>query len=125
MGSAWRPRSHDGRSDAGLPRNIWLGSTCEDQEHFDRRYPILSNIPARVHFISYEPALGPLTIRDAYPVPEWIICGGESGAGARYMELAWARDLRDECATARVPFFFKQTTGKAPIPADLLVRQFP
>jgi protein gp37 len=103
--------------------NVWLGTTCEDQAHFDRRWPILRAVPAAVRFISYEPALGPLSIGSARP--SWIICGGESGAGARYMESAWARALRDECAAAGVPFFFKQMTGKKTIPDDLLVRQFP
>ncbi len=114
----WRAPRHP-------PRNVWLGITAEDQEHFDERYPILADMPATVHFISYEPALGPLSIRDAYPVPGWIICGGESGARARYMEPKWAGALLDECATAQVPFFMKQMTGKRPIPETLLVRQFP
>jgi protein gp37 len=69
-----------------LPRNVWLGAACEDQERFDQRYPILSAAQARVHFVSYEPAIGPLSIRNTYPAPDWIICGGESGACARYME---------------------------------------
>jgi protein gp37 len=103
--------------------NVWLGTTCEDQQHFDRRWPILRDVPAVVHFISYEPALGPLEIGVARP--SWIICGGESGGGARYMEPAWARALRDECAAAGVAFFMKQMTRKRPIPDDLLVRQFP
>jgi protein gp37 len=106
---------------SGWP-NVWLGTTCEDQHHFDRRWPIIGDVPAVVHFVSYEPALGPLRLGDARP--SWVICG-ESGAGARYMEPAWARALRDECAAAAVPFFFKQMTGKKPIPDDLLVRQFP
>ncbi|MDD2772742.1 MAG: phage Gp37/Gp68 family protein [Elusimicrobiales bacterium] len=38
----------------------------------------------------------------------WVICGGESGPGARPMHPDWARSLRDQCAVARVPFFFKQ-----------------
>ena len=38
----------------------------------------------------------------------WVICGGESGPGARPMETAWARGLRDQCVEAGVPFFFKQ-----------------
>lgn len=114
----WRKPRHP-------PRNVWLGVTCEDQEHFDRRYPLLTDTPATLHFISCEPLLGPLSIRGAYPVPDWIICGGESGRGARRMEPAWARELRDECASARVPFFMKQMTAKVPIPPDLLVRQFP
>jgi protein gp37 len=105
--------------------NIWLGTTCEDQEHFDRRWPILRDVPAVIRFISYEPALGPLVIGEARP--DWIICGGESGAGdcTRFMEPAWARSVRDECGCAGVAFFMKQMTRKRLIPADLLVRQFP
>ena len=107
--------------------NVWLGTTAEDQERYDHRWPILRAIPAKVHFISYEPALGPLEIRteadDHYP--DWVICGGESGHGARYMKPRWARDLRDECEELDVAFFMKQMTKKAPVPDDLLVRQFP
>lgn len=54
-----------------------------------------------------------------------IICGGESGPGARPMHPDWARSLRDQCKAAGVAFFMKQMTAKAPIPADLMVRQFP
>ena len=107
--------------------NVWLGTTTEDQEHYDHRWPILSAIPAVVHFVSYEPALGPLQIEtgtnDAYP--DWIICGGESGSGARYMKPRWARKLRDECERLDVAFFMKQMTAKQPIPDKLFVRQFP
>ena len=105
--------------------NVWLGMTAENQEEFDRRYPYLAAVPARVHFISYEPALGPLSIADCYPAPDWIICGGESGPHARLMEPAWSRSMRDQCAVADVSFFMKQMTSKAPIPPDLLVRQWP
>ncbi len=105
-----------------VPSNVWIGVTCENQDYFDRRYPLLHDIKA-VRFISYEPALGPLVLGKARP--DWIICGGESGAGARLMQPAWARSLRDECHAAGVAFFMKQMTGKKPIPADLIVRQFP
>jgi len=109
------------------PRNVWLGVTCEDEQHFARRWPILADISAEVRFISYEPALGPLMLPEASrpPLPDWIICGGESGSGARIMDLQWARHLRDECARKDVAFFFKQTTGKKAIPDDLMVREFP
>src|ERR1039457_1132728 len=106
-------------------RNVWLGTTAEDQEHYDRRWPILSEIPAAIHFVSYEPALGPLVLPTGSKLPDWIICGGESGAGARMMEPQWARDLLHNCQHAEVAFFMKQMTGKKPIPPDLLVRQFP
>jgi protein gp37 len=99
--------------------------TTENQEYFDRRWSSLARIPAVVHFTSYEPALGPLTLHDAVSLPDWIICGGESGSKARMMDPAWARTLRDECADRDVAFFMKQMTGKKPIPHDLLVRQFP
>ena len=107
--------------------NVWLGTTAEDQAHYNRRWPILSRIPAALCFISYEPALGPLTdlYATAGQAPDWIICGGESGVGARMMDPEWARDLRDQCAERSIPYFFKQMTGKKPIPEDLLVRQFP
>jgi protein gp37 len=107
------------------PPNVWLGITAEDQPNYDRRWPIIREIDASVLFVSYEPALGPLHIADFISYPDWIICGGESGGHARMMDPAWARHLRDQCARRGVSYFFKQMTRKAPIPADLLVRQFP
>jgi protein gp37 len=108
--------------DDGL-HNVWLGTTAENQDYFDARWKHLSAIPARVHFISYEPALGPLTLPDN--PPDWNICGGESGGHARMMNPEWAYYLRAQCRTAGVPFFMKQMTKKAPIPDGLMVRQFP
>jgi protein gp37 len=106
--------------------NIWLGTTCEDQERYDRRWPLLAGMSgAAVRFISYEPAIGPLRLPPRDPQPDWLICGGESGHGARYMEPAWAERIRDDCRGEGVAFFMKQMTGKKPIPDDLLVRQFP
>jgi len=110
-------------------RNVWLGTTCEDNDHYRSRYKHLSATPARVRFISYEPALGPLRL-DWVPSPrvfkpDWVICGGESGAGRRMMDPAWARMVRDLCAKDGIAFFMKQMTGKTPIPDDLLIRQFP
>jgi protein gp37 len=102
--------------------NVWLGTTCEDQENYNRRWPVLNAVPAKVRFISYEPAIGPL---EPWGKPDWIICGGESGSGARTMDPQWARDVMAYCAIGDIAFFMKQMTGKKPIPADLLVRQFP
>lgn len=113
---------------SGLPawpwRNVWLGTTAEDQAHYDRRWWALSKIPAVVRFISYEPAIGPLILGDG-TLPDWVICGGETGAGARTMKKIWARSLLVECRERDVPFFMKQMSNKAEIPADLLVRKFP
>lgn len=104
-------------------KNIWLGVTAEDQHHFDRRYPLIREARTAVRFVSYEPALGPISL--LWGKPDWLICGGESGHGARMMDPAWARTVRDQCAASGIAFFMKQMSKKAPIPADLLVRQFP
>jgi protein gp37 len=103
--------------------NVWLGVTAESQPYFDQRWPILARTPAIVRFVSYEPALGPLELKDAKP--DWLICGGESGPVARMMPPQWARDIRDQSAAASVSFFLKQMAKLAPIPDDLFVRQFP
>ena len=87
--------------------NIWLGVTAENREMWDERVSVLKPILAAVHFVSYEPALGPLGDIDLSDI-EWIICGGESGPNARPMHPDWARSLRDQCMAAGVPFFFKQ-----------------
>ena len=55
----------------------------------------------------------------------WVICGGESGPGKRPFKLEWARDLRDQCEAAGVPFFMKQIDKKSPIPDDLMIREYP
>ncbi len=104
--------------------NVWLGTTCEDQANYDHRWPILRSVPAAVRFISYEPAIGPLSIIDK-PVPDWIICGGESGSGYRDMPATWASSIALECSALGVPFFMKQMAGKKPIPDDLMVKEFP
>jgi len=103
-------------SNGGIPHNVWAGTTCENQEWFDRRIPALVEIPAAFHFISAEPLLGPIQINDtlsrAYVACiNWVIVGGESGHGARPMAPEWARSLRDQCVAARIPFFFKQWGG--------------
>ncbi len=120
----WRDDCHS----VGYP-NVWLGTTAENQTEANRRIPHLLAAPARVRFLSCEPLIGPVNLRDALIVgPEggwewwgadrhmlhWVIAGGESGPQARPMHPDWARTLRDQCAAAGVPFFFKQWGEWAP-----------
>ncbi len=127
--------------------NVWLGVTVCNQQEVDEKIPILLSTPAAKRFVSAEPMLGPVDLRgklmrwtrpDASgswfsPVPgkvperllDWVICGGETGPGARTMNPDWARSLRDQCKATGVPFFFKKMTGKAPIPDDLMIREIP
>lgn len=129
-----RPENIDGMlpmswaSHAGEWSHVWLGATCENQENYDRRWPILQRIPAEVRFISYEPAIGPLrtlAFDENDTLPDWLICGGESGRCYRDMPVAWANDIGWICKHLGVPFFMKQMAGGKPIPSDILVRQFP
>lgn len=110
-----------------LPRNAAVGATIANQEEYDRDRMKLWDVANRCDplftFGSFEPMLGPI-ILDRY-APDWIICGGESGRGARYMEPQWARDLLAGAQRFGRAFFMKQMTGKRPIPDDLMVRQFP
>jgi len=102
------------------PTNIWLGTTIEDQEMADLRMPQLVRLPARVRFVSCEPLLGEVTLKRWLNRTNWVIVGGETGAKARPMEIAWARSLRDECKKANTPFFFKQWGKWAPDKDDML-----
>ena len=94
-------------ADKEPPKNIWLGTSTEDQEAYDARMPHLKNTKAAIRWLSCEPLLGPIQFGDM-SVLDWIVVGGESGPGARPMEKVWATGIRDACAAAKVPFFFKQ-----------------
>lgn len=92
------------------PDNIWLGTSAEDQQTWDKRVPVLMQIKAKVHFVSAEPLLGPIVMGETRP--EWLIVGGESGHGARAMQIGWVRSLREQCERDNnTAFFFKQWGG--------------
>lgn len=103
-----------------MPPNLWLGITVVNQVEADRDIPKLLQLKAAVRFLSMEPLLGPVDLRQAHitkvrlpawPNPtrvDWIIVGGESGPKARPMHPKWVRDIRDQCEAAGVPFLFKQ-----------------
>jgi protein gp37 len=145
------------RSGWPLP-NVWIGTSLENQKYADIRIPALLETPAAVRFLSCEPLLGPVTLAnhwlgaDPYrrdePSVAWVICGGESGPGARPMDTAWASDLVGQCQESGTAVFVKQlgsvwardmtvagksvatwgdTKGGNPDywPADLRVREYP
>jgi protein gp37 len=131
-------------------RDVWLGTSAEDQQSWEKRTEILRRVPAALRWVSLEPMIGPV---EAAPWTlaglDWVVVGGESGPGARSFDLAWAREVVDACQAAGVPVFVKQL-GAKPLyelghgdgmeslslsdrkggdmsewPADLRVRQFP
>lgn len=125
--------------------NVWIGVSIENQGTADERIPVLLQTPAAVRWLSMEPLLGPVDITrhllvccgnllpghpgDGWMQPpdppqccqqpdsgiDWVIVGGESGPKARLMHPDWARNLRDQCAAAGVPFLFKQHGEFAPV----------
>ncbi len=152
--------------------NVWLGVSAEDQKWASIRVPALLETPAAVRFVSAEPLLGPIRLpfteeydgctcgagpQGYYGMHErscgtepgpawdrlhWVIVGGESGPGARPMELAWARSLIRQCQEAGAAVFMKQLGSVAAAdlnpyaprskggdwdrwPDDLRVREFP
>jgi protein gp37 len=86
--------------------NIWLGTSTEDQEAFDKRMPHLKKTKAAVRWLSAEPLLGPIKFGSMADL-DWIVVGGESGSD-RQMQKSWATAIRDECKKSKVPYFFKQ-----------------
>jgi len=122
--------------DEGDMPHVWLGVSVEDQEAADKRIPLLLNTPAAVHWVSAEPLLGPVDLtrwmwgrtepcddcpkdedcecgyqtRSALGLPsiDWVVCGSESGPRRREADIAWVRDLRDQCTSAGIPYFLKQ-----------------
>jgi protein gp37 len=128
--------------------NIWLGVTAENQRRADERVPLLLETPAAGRFVSVEPMLGQVDLdaveddprnrvihsllggfvdnygihQNAIPKIDWVICGGESGPGARELAPPWVRELRNQCQAAETPFFFKQWGGpKAHHPHERLL----
>lgn len=151
----WR---HHGRP----PSNVWLGITVCNQEEADRDIQKLLAVPAAVRFLSMEPLLGAIDLSyiqfDTFThmdvlsgcgvstnsycqsMPnafceklDLVIVGGESGYKARPMHPDWVRNLRDQCKSARVPFFVKQLTGEnrkiikdlSQFPQDMRIREYP
>ena len=91
------------------PPQVWLGVSVENAA-YTRRIDLLRQTDAAVKFLSLEPLLGPLPNLNLDGI-DWVIVGGESGPGARPMQADWARDVRDQCLAAGVPFHFKQWGG--------------
>ncbi len=121
------------------PKN-WRGVRISNQEEADRLIPLLLQVECAVRFLSAEPLLGPVLLLPKWlatelPCPDgipgcealhlgppsplsWVIVGGESGHGARPMELDWARSLVRQCQRAGVPVYLKQLGAAASDPVN-------
>lgn len=89
--------------------NIWMGVSVENKDYL-WRIDHLRRTKAHIKFLSVEPLLGPLGKISLRGI-DWVIVGGESGPGARPMDVPWVKDIKDQCLQAGVAFFFKQWGG--------------
>jgi protein gp37 len=90
--------------------HIWWGVSVEDRQHGLPRIDSLRSAPAKIRFLSVEPLLENIGPMDLSGI-DWVIVGGESGRGARSMNVEWVRQLRSDCHRQNVAFFFKQWGG--------------
>lgn len=138
--------------DDSWPANLHIGTSVENQRFADKRIPELLSIKgAAVRFLSCEPLLGPVLLRDwAFDAcdccdlqpgrecisepgsrsVDWVICGGESGPGHRPMDVTWLESIVTQCQAAGVPVFVKQDSGPKPgqqgrIPDEFWIHEFP
>ena len=127
LGRSW-DRCHEAASNLDLTRplpNVWIGTSCEDQQRANERIPHLLKCPAAARFLSLEPLLGPIELSPWVPCAQrdfghdtaglgisWVIVGGESGPNARLCKIEWIRSIVEQCKGAGVPAFVKQLGAK-------------
>jgi protein gp37 len=92
------------------PDNVWMGVSVENA-NYTYRIDHLRQTQAKIKFLSLEPLLGPLPQLNLTGI-NWVIVGGESGPSARPMDEEWVIEIKDQCLTHNVPFFFKQWGGR-------------
>jgi protein gp37 len=114
--------------------NVWIGTSVSEQKTADENIPKLLECAqlAPVLFVSAEPLLGPIDLRclqhqglyevnaltgsngvnrplqGTGPAINWVIAGGESGAGARHCRPKWIRSILRDCRAYSIPVFVKQ-----------------
>ena len=112
--------------------NVWGGTSVESQEYLDARVDALRSVCFKTSFLSVEPMLGSVRLSPRHSPLDWVICGGESGAGCRPMGTGWARALQEDCLMLDIKFFMKQLGGYpnkrdqlSDLPEDLRIREWP
>ena len=91
------------------PVNVWMGVSIENCD-YTSRMDHLRQTGFHTKFLSLEPLLGPLPHMDLRGI-DWVIVGGESGPYARPMKKEWVIDIKQQCQSGNIPFFFKQWGG--------------
>ncbi|WP_100904485.1 DUF5131 family protein [Nostoc flagelliforme] len=109
--------------------NVWLGASTENQQMANKRIPILLQIPCSVRFLSCEPLLEDIDLRqggaiqklisDSYEWElvnediQWIVVGGESGPNSRPCHIEWLESIVQQCQQSNTKVFVKQLGANA------------
>lgn len=122
-------------------KNVCLGLTVCNQPEADEKIPIFLQVPGK-KALNIEPMLGEIDLRkiNTRPFPPYgfqsdnvlqhpsqihaVILGGETGPGARPLNLEWVRSVRDQCQASGTPFFFKGWGEWAPpsqVSAEIII----
>jgi protein gp37 len=107
--------------------NVWLGVTVENKKHGLPRIEHLKKLPAKIKFLSIEPLLEDLGTLNLNGI-DWVIVGGENAAKAkaRVMKKEWVLNIKEQCESQSVPFFFKQWSGNRNCMLDgIEIKQWP
>ena len=122
-----------------FPPNVWMGATMVNQDEYNRDVRALTQIPARIRWLSIEPQLGPIELRPyvskSGPI-DWVVTGGESGAKARPYDIEWARSVIQQCRVNGAKPFVKQLGSRQGLrdragadptewPEDIRIQRFP
>ena len=100
----------DDWGDGSCYSHVTLGCSCENQRRADERLPLFLGLPLPHRVIVCEPLLGPIRLTPYLDGRiEQVSVGGESGDNARLCDYDWVLAIRNDCASAGVPFSFHQT----------------
>lgn len=97
------------------PTNLWAGTSVTTEATLSRVDQLAEVGDAdTIRFVSLEPQWKSIRLGSRTSLIDWLIQGGESGSDAVAFDLAWARQVRDECQAAGVKYFLKQL-GQNPV----------
>ena len=89
--------------------NVNIGCSVENQELADCRLPLFLSYPIKRRFVACSPLLERIDLTPYLSGVSHVTVGGETGREARLCDFAWVLDIREQCISAGITFWFKNT----------------
>lgn len=86
-----------------------IGCTVENQALADYRLPLFLSYPIKRRFVACSPLLEGIDLSPYLYGIDHVTVGGETGREARVCDYDWVLDIREQCASAGITFWFKNT----------------